>query len=86
MLPYGGILEDQTLQPSLPRAATHEVAIIGGRKPRPARWTCLYRDLQAVVALEYALIVGVMVFVVFTVSSPFATALGNMFTNVANQL
>ncbi len=46
----------------------------------------LSRDRRAVVALEYALIAGVMVFVVFTVSSPFATALGNMFTNVANQL
>ena len=86
MLPYGRILEDQTLQPELPRAAIHEVATIGGRKPRPARWTCLYRDLQAVVALEYALIAGVMVFVVFTVSGPFATALSNMFTNVSNQL
>jgi Flp pilus assembly pilin Flp len=79
-------LEDQTLQPALPRTATHEVATIRGRKPRPARWTSLYRDLQAVVALEYALIAGVMVFVVFTVSGPFATALGNMFTNVASQL
>ena len=79
-------MEDQTLQPALPRAATHEVATTGGRKPRPARRTSLYRDLQAVVALEYALIAGVMVFVVFTVSSPFVTALSNMFTNVANQL
>jgi Flp pilus assembly pilin Flp len=79
-------LEDQTLQPELPCAATHEVATIGGRIPRPAPWTSLYRDLQAVVALEYALIAGVMVFVVFTVSSPFATALSNMFSNVANQL
>jgi Flp pilus assembly pilin Flp len=79
-------LEDQTLQPALPRAATHEVAMTGGRKLRPARWTSLYRDLQAVVALEYALIAGVMVFVVFTVSGPFATALSSMFTNVANQL
>jgi Flp pilus assembly pilin Flp len=79
-------LEDQTLQPALPRTASHEVATTGGRTLRPARWTSLYRDLRSVVALEYALIVGVMVFVVFTVSSPFATALGNMFTNVANQL
>jgi Flp pilus assembly pilin Flp len=43
-------------------------------------------DRRAVVALEYALIAGVMVFVVFTASSPFATALENMFSNVANQL
>jgi Flp pilus assembly pilin Flp len=43
-------------------------------------------DRRAVVALEYAIIAGVMVFVVFTVSSPFATALGNMFTHVTNQL
>jgi Flp pilus assembly pilin Flp len=74
------------VQPALPCAATQEVTTIGGRKPRPARWTSLYRDLRAVVALEYALIVGVMVFVVFTVSGPFATALSNMFTNVSNQL
>jgi Flp pilus assembly pilin Flp len=43
-------------------------------------------DLQAVVALEYALIAGVMVFVVFAVSSPFATALATMFTRVADAL
>jgi Flp pilus assembly pilin Flp len=51
-----------------------------------ARWITALRDRRAVVALEYALIAGVMVFVVFTVSSPFATALSNMFSNVANQL
>jgi Flp pilus assembly pilin Flp len=39
-----------------------------------------------VVALEYALIAGVMVFVVFTVSSPFATALETLFTHVASGL
>ncbi len=60
--------------------------MIGGRKPRPARWMSLCCDLQAVVALEYALIAGVMVFVVFAVSSPFATALATMFTRVADAL
>jgi Flp pilus assembly pilin Flp len=70
----------------LPHAATQDAATIQGKKQRPARWMSLSRDRRAVVALEYALIAGVMVFVVFTVSSPFATALSNMFTNVANQL
>jgi Flp pilus assembly pilin Flp len=43
-------------------------------------------DLHAVVALEYAIIAGVMVFIVFTVSSPFGTAIVSMFTRVANAL
>lgn len=77
---------DQTLKSCLPRTATRDVAPTGGRKPRLARWMTLLRDRRAVVALEYALIAGVMVFVVFTVSSPFAAALSSMFTNVANQL
>jgi Flp pilus assembly pilin Flp len=46
----------------------------------------LWRDRRAVTAVEYAVIAGVMVFVVFTVSGPFAVALGNMFTNVADAL
>jgi len=37
-------------------------------------------------SVEYAVIAGVMVFVVFTVSGPFAVALGNMFTEVTNAL
>jgi len=74
------------VKPQLPRAAAQDAATTGGRKPRPARWICLPRDRRAVVALEYALIAGVMVFVVFTVSGPFGTALSAMFTNVANQL
>ena len=74
------------VKPQLPRAATQDVATTGGRKPRPARWIVLPRDRRAVVALEYALIAGVMVFVVFTVSGPFATALATMFTTVSNQL
>jgi Flp pilus assembly pilin Flp len=74
------------LKSRLPRAATQDVASTGGRKSRLARWITALRDRRAVVALEYALIAGVMVFVVFTVSSPFATALSNMFSNVANQL
>ncbi len=46
----------------------------------------LWHARRAVVSLEYAVIAGVMVFVVFTVSGPFGTAVGIMFTNVANQL
>ena len=46
----------------------------------------LWCDRQAVVALEYALIAGVMVFVIFTVSGPFAVALGNMFVRVTDAL
>ncbi len=83
---YAGTLRDQTLKPALPHVATQDVAAIEVRKPWPARWLSIWRDRQAVVALEYALIAGVMVFVVFTVSSPFATALDSMFTRVADQL
>jgi len=69
-----------------PCAATQDVAPTGAKKSRLAQWLAFLRDRRAVVALEYALIAGVMVFVVFTVSSPFAAALSSMFSNVANQL
>jgi Flp pilus assembly pilin Flp len=74
------------LNPQSPSAATQDAATPPATKLRPARWTSLWRDWRAVVALEYAIIAGVMVFVVFTVSSPFATALGNMFTHVTSEL
>jgi Flp pilus assembly pilin Flp len=86
VLPCVGSSKDQALEPTLPRAAVFVAAMIRGRKSRPARWMSLCCDLQAVVALEYALIAGVMVFVVFTVSTPFATALATMFTRVASGL
>jgi hypothetical protein len=36
--------------------------------------------------VEYAVIAGVMVFVAFTISGPFAVALGNMFIHVTDAL
>jgi len=86
MLGYRRTSRDHTVKPRLPHDATQAVAVTGGRKLRPARWTALCHDIKAVVALEYAAIAGVMVLVVFTVSGPFGTALAHMFTNIANQL
>jgi Flp pilus assembly pilin Flp len=57
-----------------------------GRQPRLTRLWLLLRDRRALVAVEYAVIAGVMVFVVFTVTGPFATALGNMFVHVTAEL
>ena len=74
------------MNPRLSHAATQDADAARGRRPRSERRARLWRDRRAVTAVEYAVIAGVMVFVVFTVSSPFAVALGNMFNNVTNSL
>jgi Flp pilus assembly pilin Flp len=86
VLRYCCITRDQALQPPLPRAMTLDAGASRGGKPRPARWIPLWRDRRAVSSVEYAVIAGVMVLVVFTVSGPFAVALGNMFVHVTDAL
>lgn len=71
---------------TLSRAAPLGGGAPQSKSPRFARLVALFRDRRAVVAMEYAVIAGVMVFVVFTVSGPFGTALGNMFDTLANNL
>jgi Flp pilus assembly pilin Flp len=74
------------VQLSLSHSAALGAGAIKSKRPRFARLVALCRDRRAVVAMEYAVIAGVMVFVVFTVSGPFGTALGNMFDTLANNL
>ena len=86
MLRYGAISKVQALQSGRVRTAIQDAGAVRWGKLRLASRVPLWHDERAVVALEYCIIAGIMVFIVFTVSSPFATALSNMFTNVANQL
>jgi Flp pilus assembly pilin Flp len=60
--------------------------VTGGTTSRPTRRIFLRHDRRAVTGIEYAVIAGLMVFVVLTVSSPFATALGNLIDRIANGL
>jgi len=74
------------LQTRLSRAGNHGIGATGDRKRLLRRLISLWRDHRAVTSVEYAVIAGVMVFVVFTVSGPFSVALGNMFDRVSDTL
>lgn len=86
MLCCGVFSGDQTLEPLLSRTAIQDGSATRRRKLRPARRVSLRRDHRAVTALEYAVIAGVMVFVVLTVTGPFGTGLSNLLAHVADAL
>jgi Flp pilus assembly pilin Flp len=77
---------DQTLKPPLYRAAIQDGSTTRRGKLCPARRVSLRCDHPAVTAVEYAVIAGVMVFVVLTVTGPFWTGLSNLLAHAADAL
>ena len=86
MLCCGVFSGDQTLKPQLSRAAIQDGSTTRRGKLRPAWRVSLRSDHRAVTAVEYAVIAGVMVLIVLTVTGPFGTGLSNLLAHVANAL
>jgi Flp pilus assembly pilin Flp len=85
VLSWPVVAEDRTLDPTPHRVADTMTA--RRRRRRGSSWRgSSWRDRRAISSVEYAVIAGVLITLVFSVSSPFATALGILLDHMTNAL